>query len=50
MMVEGCLFTSFVTIQQCCCHPSSQYLLERLCFRLHQGPAFLRLSTRIRFN
>ena len=24
---------------------TGQYLLERLCFRLHQGPTFLRLST-----
>ena len=28
-----------------CSHPPGQYLLERLCFRLHQGPTFLRLST-----
>ena len=36
---------SFVTIQKCCCYSLGQKLLERLSFRLHQAPFFLRLST-----
>ena len=32
-------------IQKCCCHPPGQFLLERLCFRLHQEPTIFLLST-----
>ena len=42
--MEDCLSTSSVTIQKCCCHPPEQYLLELLCFLLHQESTFLRLS------
>ena len=34
-----------IFVQKCYCHPPGQYLLERLCFGLHQVPTFLRLST-----
>ena len=45
-----CLFTSLVTIQKCCCHPPGLYLLERLPFRLHQGPDFLVLFVSTNFS
>ena len=44
-IIKDCVFTSFIAIRKCCCHPAGQYLLEHLCFCLHQGPTFLHLST-----
>ena len=35
----------FIHELKCCCHPPGQYLLECLCFPLHQGPSFICLST-----
>ena len=38
MFIKKDVFTSFVTIQNCCCHPLGQYLLKHLGFCLHRGP------------
>ena len=41
-MIDRILFIrKFRNNPKCFCHPPGQYLLERFCFRLHQGPTFL---------
>ena len=45
-MINRRLFIhKFCNNSKCCCHSPGQHLLERLCFRFHIGPTFLRLST-----